>query len=122
MGGIGKVDDGEAGMEEGKRETVDVNGGNEGFTENVVDAGADEDDDANDFVETVNVDVELVEWDTLVDVGGVGGRERIGRGDGKVSNFFSSFLTLSLSFPLGSFGNSTLSPSSISLYWVNPAT
>ena len=75
MGGIGKVDDGEAGMEESKRETVDVNGGKEGFTENVVDAGADEDDDANDFVETVNVDVELVEWDTLVGVGDVGGRE-----------------------------------------------
>lgn len=63
MGGFGKLDDGEVGMEEGKRETVDWNGGEEGFSEKAddVDAGADDDDVENDFVKTVNVDDELVE-------------------------------------------------------------
>ena len=93
MGGIGKVDVGEVGMEEGTRERVSGNEGEEGLTENAddVDAGADEDDDENDLVETVNVDDELVAGDTLSDdgdEGDVGGRERIGReggrGDSKV--------------------------------------
>jgi hypothetical protein len=67
MGGIGKLDGGEVGkeegIEEGKCETLDDKGGKEGFSENVddVDAGADDDDDENDFLKTVNVDDELME-------------------------------------------------------------
>ena len=63
MGGIGKLDGREVGKEEGKFETLDDKGGEEGFSENVddVDAGADDDDDANDFLKTVNVDDELME-------------------------------------------------------------
>ena len=62
IGGIGKLDDGEVGMDKSKCETVDGNVGKEGFSENVddVDAGADDDDVENDFVKTVNVDDELL--------------------------------------------------------------
>ena len=63
IGGIGKLDDGEVGMDEGKCETVDGNGGEEGFSENVDDvvADADDDGDENDFVKAGNVDDELLE-------------------------------------------------------------